>query len=100
MMEFAFERWQPKTHDLARTPAYWPHSTGQIYWRGLGLGWTISDDGLLCQPEVGFHAELDVASIWKRARVFTLTGYHSIFLGTVSLSNRKKGIYLLLNLPI
>ncbi|MFQ5540206.1 MAG: hypothetical protein ACE5FB_07365, partial [Candidatus Binatia bacterium] len=52
---------------------------------------TISDNSLLCQPEFGFQAELDVASIWEGVRVFTLTGYPSIFLGTVSLSNRKMG---------
>ncbi len=27
---------------------------------------TISDNGLLCQREVGLQAELDVASIWER----------------------------------
>ncbi len=34
---------------------------------------------------------LDLASIWERERVLTLTGCPSIFLGTVSLSNRRKG---------
>ena len=34
---------------------------------------TISDNGLVCQLEVGFQVELDAASIWER--VFTLTGY-------------------------
>jgi len=38
---------------------------------------------MLCQPEVGFEAELDVASIWERVKVFTLTGCPSIFLGRV-----------------
>ncbi len=27
---------------------------------------TISDNGLLCQREIGLQAELDVASIWER----------------------------------
>jgi len=35
---------------------------------------TVFDNGQLCQSEVGFQAELDVASIWERVRVFTLTG--------------------------
>ncbi|MEE8136805.1 MAG: hypothetical protein V3T52_06500 [Thermodesulfobacteriota bacterium] len=35
---------------------------------------TVFDTGLLCQSEIGFQAELDVASIWERVRVFTLTG--------------------------
>ncbi len=41
---------------------------------GLGASEpTISDNGLLCQLQVGFRAELDVASIWESVRVFTLT---------------------------
>ncbi len=56
----------------------------------LRFGWSISDNSLLCQPAVGFQAELDVASIWERVRVFKLTGCPSIFLGTVSLSNRRR----------
>ncbi len=34
------------------------------------LGQKVSDNGLLCQPEVGFQAGLDVASIWERVRLF------------------------------
>ncbi len=33
---------------------------------------TVFDNGLLCQSEVDFQAELDVASIWERVRVFTV----------------------------
>ena len=29
---------------------------------------TVSDNGLLCQSDVGFQAELDVASIWERVK--------------------------------
>ena len=45
------------------------------------FGWTISDNGQLCQPvcqgtgrpEVGFQAELGVVSIWIKARILKLT---------------------------
>jgi hypothetical protein len=40
----------------------------------LRFGRTISDNGLLCQREVGFQAELDVASSREVMRVFTLAG--------------------------
>ncbi len=46
----------------------------QAIWPRTLYGGRVSDNGMLCQPEVGFDAELDVASIWERARVFTLTG--------------------------
>ncbi len=51
---------------------------------------TVSDKGHYVNPRSVFRAEPDVASNWERMRVLTLTGYPSIFLGTVSLSNRKK----------
>ncbi len=55
---------------------------------GLGASkLTISDNGLLCQPQVGFRAELDIGS--SRGEGFSLTGCPSIFLGTVSLLNRR-----------
>ncbi len=38
----------------------------------LRFAWTITDNRLLRQPEVGFQAGLDVASVWER--VITLTG--------------------------
>jgi hypothetical protein len=38
------------------------------------FGARVSDNGLLGQPELGFQAELDIASIWERVRVFTLAG--------------------------
>ena len=53
---------------------------------------TVFDNGLLCQSEVGFQAELDVASIWERVRVFTLTGYKKgrrIRAANVASENRK-----------
>jgi len=51
---------------------------------------TISGNGPLCQFEVDLPGELDIASIGEKARSFTLTGCPSIFLGTVSLSNRRR----------
>jgi len=38
------------------------------------IGWTISDNGLLRQPEVGFQAELDVGSAETMVKGFTLAG--------------------------
>jgi len=64
--------WEPKTASMRSRLAKEPH-----------FDQTVFDNSLLCQSEVGFQAELDVASIWERVRVFTLTGYPSIFLGRV-----------------
>jgi len=36
----------------------------------LSLGWTISDNRLLCQPEVGFQAGLDNGSAEATVRGF------------------------------
>jgi len=63
----------------------------------LRFGWTISDNGLLCQPvyrstgrpEVGFQADLHVASIWGED--FFINRCPSINFGTMSLSNRRRG---------
>ncbi len=38
------------------------------------LGWTISDNRLLFQPEVGFQAGLDTGSAEATVRGFTLAG--------------------------
>ena len=40
----------------------------------------------LRQARAGFQAELDVASIWERVKVFKLTACPSIFLGTVGMA--------------
>ncbi len=44
----------------------------------LRFEWTICDNGLLCQPEVGFQAELGVASILKKARILKLGSYDTL----------------------
>ena len=74
------EAWLPKTHKflkqhpqrafkgIRRLPG------GKLADHPSSFGQNIADNGLLCQPEVGFQAELDVASIWERVKVFKLTG--------------------------
>jgi hypothetical protein len=55
------------------------------------LAQTVSDIGLLCQLEVGFADRAGPCLELGDDEVLTLTGCPSIFLGTVSLSNRRKG---------
>ncbi len=51
--------WEPKAASVRSRLAKEPH-----------FDQTVFDNGLLCQSEVGFQAELDVASICERVRVF------------------------------
>ncbi len=51
--------WEPQAASVRSRLAKEPH-----------FDQTVFDNGLLCQPEVGFQAELNVAPIWERVRVF------------------------------
>jgi len=90
--ESAFEEWPPRIEEFPKQPsvslpsraqADAGQTTGQPSFV-LGGQYPITDYYV---PEVGFQAELDLASIWGEG--FSLTGCPSIFLGKMSLSNRK-----------
>jgi len=68
------------SHGLALLPAVGDHR------------WTISDNRLLCQLEVGFQAGLDTGSVEATVRGLTLAGCPSIFLGRVK-SNISEGVF-------
>ncbi len=71
-------REQPPSYPPSRTPS--DNRSGNPIGDGAPKR-IVSNNGLLCQPEVGFQAEPGVVSIWVKGRVLTLPGCPSIFFG-------------------